>query len=460
MAKTAEQIERDLLRPLSRTGKWYWVALALSGAVVLAGVGAFCYQLYHGIGVWGIDSPVFWGFGITNFVYWIGISMAGTLISAILRLANASWRRPVTRCAEAITIFSLPIGAIIPLCHIGRPWLFYFLLPYPSERQIWPNFRSPLVWDFFGVTTYLVASACFLLLPMIPDMAAVRDSARGLRRKIYGALSLGWEGRSQQWRWLETAMRVLAVVIVPVAFSIHTIVSWDFSMTPVPMWHSTIFGPYFVNGAIFSGVAALILTMAVLRKTLHLEEYLERVHFDNLGKLLLAMSLLWFYFTFTERLTIWYGNEPAEMAAFWTTIRGSFAPLFWAMVACNFLIPLPLLAIKRFRTVTGTTIAAVTVLVGMWLERFLLIVPSLGRKFLPYSWGSYRPSWVEITLMVAGFALMVFLYLLFSKVVPIISIWELKAGTPHAAIGAMPSPATVAAGGIAGADAVGPEVSP
>ena len=431
MQKTAEQIQQDLLWPIFHTSRRYWVAVALSGILFLAGVFAFFYQLYNGIGVWGINSPVFWAFDITNFVFWIGISHAGTLISAILRLTEAEWRRPVTRCAEAITVFSVFIGALIPLCHIGRPWLAYWMIPYPSQRGIWPNFRSPLAWDFFAISTYLTGSTTFLYLPTIPDFAAIRDNATGLRKKIYRALALGWQGTPRQWMRLETAMHIMAIAIVPVAVSVHTIVSWDFSMTPVPMWHSTIFGPYFVAGAIFSGIAALILAMALLRKFLHLEEYLKPIHFNNLGKLLLTMSLLWFYFTFAERLTTWYGNAPSEMTVFWESIRQNFAPLFWTMVVCNFIIPVPILGIKRFRTITGTVIASSTIVVGMWLERFLIIVPALDHKFLPYSFGTYRPTWVEDTLMAASFGFMALLYLLFSKFVPMISIWELKVGLQH-----------------------------
>ena len=266
--------------------------------------------MYNGFGITGINNPIFWAFYITNFVFWIGISHAGTLISAILRLVNAGWRRPVTRCAEVITVFALMIGALFPIIHLGRPWLFFWLMPYPSERQIWPNFRSPLVWDFFAITTYLTGSLLFLILPMIPDFALVRDRTTGLRHRIYGVLALGWQGTPKQWHRLESAMQIMAIAIIPVAVSVHTIVSFDFSMAPVPMWHSTMFGPYFVAGAIFSGIAGLIIAMAALRKFLHLEEYLHPVHFQNLGKLLLLMSLLWAYFVFAERLTIWYGNEP------------------------------------------------------------------------------------------------------------------------------------------------------
>ena len=426
--KTPEQINEDLLRPLSGTSGRYLIVLAFLAGIVIAALCSFFWQVYAGLGVSGLRSPVFWGFYITNFVFWIGLSHAGTLISAILRLANATWRRPVTRCAEVITVFALSIGATFPVIHLGRPWLAFWLFPYPSERGIWPNIRSPLLWDFFAINTYLISSVTFLLLPMLPDLALVRDRAAGWKKKVYSVLALGWTGTPKQWNRLERAMHIMAIAVIPVAVSVHSIVSWDFAMAPVPMWHSTIFAPYFVAGAIFSGIAALILAMACLRKFLHLEEYLLPIHFENLGKLLLVMSLLWFYFVFAERLTTWYGNEPSEMTVFWVTQTGSFSPLFWLMVLCNFVIPFPLLAIKKTRTILGTSIASVTVVIGMWLERYLIIVPSLSHKYLPYSWGTYRPTWVELTITAGTFAAMVMLYMIFSKLVPIISIWELKVG--------------------------------
>jgi len=438
MTKTPEQINEDLLRPVFQTSGRFLVAAFLLGAFVVAAFATFGYQVYNGIGTAGIRRPVYWGFYITNFVFWIGLSHAGTLISAILRLANATWRRPVTRCAEVITVFALSIGAMFPVIHLGRPWVAFWLIPYPGERGIWPNFRSPLVWDFFAINTYLIGSVAFLTLPILPDWALIRDKANGWRKKVYTVLALGWRGTPRQWHRLETAMHIMAIVIIPVAVSVHSIVSWDFAMAPVPMWHSTIFGPYFVAGAIFSGIAALIIAMALLRKFLHLEEYLLPIHFENLGKLLLTMSLLWFYFVFAERLTVWYGNETSEMAVFWLTQRGSYAPLFWAMLFCNFLIPVPILALKKLRTITGTAIASAFVVVGMWLERYLIIVPSLSRKYLPYSWGTYRPTWAEITITIGTFAGMALLYLLFSKAVPIISIWELKVGLHKKAIGRSP----------------------
>lgn len=423
-----ERINRDLLQSVRQTGRGWKLTMALSLAVVLAAVGAFSYQLYYGIGVWGINRPVMWAFDVTNFVFWIGISHAGTLISAILRVTGADWRRPVTRCAEAITVFALMIGALFPIIHLGRPWLFYWLIPYPSERHLWPNFRSPLTWDFFAINTYLLGSVIYLYLPLIPDLALLRDKTRGLRKRVYQALSLGWRGTQQQWRSLEKAVQVMAVIIIPVAVSVHTIVSWDFAMAIQPMWHSTIFGPYFVAGAIFSGIAALIVAMAVIRRVFRLEEYLRPIHFNNLGLLLLTMSLIWFYFTFAEYLTTWYGNEPAEMAILNSKVSGPFSPLFYVMVAVCFLIPVPALAIKRLRTVTGTVIASMCVLVGMWIERFLIIVPTLSQPRFTFNWGSYSPTWVEITLTAGTLGSFVFLYAVFTKLFPIIAIWEYKEG--------------------------------
>jgi Ni/Fe-hydrogenase subunit HybB-like protein len=425
---TDAKIDSDLLKPVLVTGRGWYATVAVSGLVLLAAAAAFGYQVARGIGVWGINRPVMWAFDITNFVFWIGISHAGTLISAILRVTGAEWRRPVTRCAEAITVFALMIGALFPIIHLGRPDLFYYVAPYPNERGLWPNFRSPLVWDFFAINTYLIGSLIYLYLPLIPDLALLRDKSEGARRRIYGALSLGWRGTALQRDRLERAVQVMAVIIIPVAVSVHTIVSWDFAMAVQPMWHSTMFGPYFVAGAIFSGIAALIIAMALIRRIFRLEHYLRPEHFNNLGLLLLVMSLLWFYFTFAEYLTTYYGNEPAEMAIFNSKITGAFAPLFWAMVACCFFIPAPLLAIKRLRTITGTVVASAAVVIGMWLERFLIIVPTLSQPRLAFNWGEYRPTWVEIAITAGMFAYFILLYAIFTKLFPIVAIWEYKEG--------------------------------
>jgi len=422
----SDRIRADLWRPLSGAGSWYVAAVVVTGLLVAWGLFAWGYQIHTGIGVVGKRRPVMWSFYITNFVFWIGISHAGTLISAILRLTHAGWRRPVTRAAEAITVFALMIGGLFPLIHLGRVGIFYYLIPYPNERMLWPNFRSPLVWDLTAIFTYITGSVIYLYLPLLPDLADLARHSTGPHRTIYRLLSLGWTGSDREWHALERAQKLMAGMILAVAVSVHTVVSWDFAMAVAPMWHSTIFGPYFVTGAIFSGIAALIVVMAIIRRGMHLEAYLEPVHFDNLAKLLLLMCLLWAYFTTAENLTVWYGNEPSEMVVFGERVRGTYAPLFWAMVILNFVVPFVLLGIRRLRTIHTAVISAVGVLVGMWLERFLIVVPTLARPRLPAAWGTYSPTWVEVSITVATFAAMALLYLIFSKLVPIIAVWEYK----------------------------------
>src|SRR5579872_4290676 len=313
------------------------------------------------------------------------------------------------------------IGGMFPIIHLGRSWLFYWLIPYPNSRLLWPNFRSPLLWDLTAILTYLTGSLIYLYLPLIPDMAQLAEHNVPWRRKLYRALSLGWTGSDREWQALERAIKLMSCIILAVAISVHTVVAWDFAMSIAPMWHSTIFGPYFVAGAIFSGIAALILVMISLRKILHLEPYLRRRHFDNLAKLLLLMSLLWFYFTMAENLTVWYGNDPKEMAVFDARTRAHYAPWFWAMVVLNFVVPLVLLGIRRLRTIATITVASVCVLIGMWLERFLIVVPTLANPRLPAAASSYSPTWVELAITSATFAAMVMLYLIFAKLFPIIA---------------------------------------
>jgi Ni/Fe-hydrogenase subunit HybB-like protein len=431
---TTENINRDLLRPILETSWRFWAVVLLCGAVVGWALFAWGWQLYHGIGVTGKRRPEFWSLYITNFVFWIGISHAGTLISAILRVVGAEWRRPVTRCAEAITVFALLVGSMFPIIHLGRAWFFYWLIPYPNERILWPNYRSPLMWDFFAINAYLTGSLIYLYLPMIPDLALVRDKAQGVRRRIYGWLSLGWRGTELEWHRLEKIVSVMAIIIIPVAISVHSIVSWDFAMTINPMWNSTIFAPYFVVGAIFSGIAALILAMAMLRKVLHLEAYLQEKQFNNLALLLLLMSLLWFYFTFTEYLTVWYANEPAEMAVWDAKVRGPYAPLFWAMILCCFVIPLPILAIRKLRKIPLVAVASALICIGMWLERFLIVVPTLGHPRLTFNWRGYSTTWVELSITAGTFAYFALLYVLFAKLFPIVAVWEFKEGLRHGSI--------------------------
>lgn len=440
--RTDRIILEELLRPILETGPRFYLLLGVCALMMGVALFAWGYQIYYGLVVTGYNRPLMWALYETNFVFWVGISHAGTLISAILRVTQAGWRRPITRSAEAITVFALMIGPMFILIHLGRVWLFYYVIPYPSERGLWPNFRSPLLWDFTCINTYLLGSITYLYLPMIPDLALIRDKlkAKGdeyrarsprlyaLRTRFYTRLALGWRGTETQWHRLEKAISVMAIIIMPIAVSVHTVVSWVFAMTLNPMWHSTIFGPYFVVGAIFSGIAAVIVAMWFIRKGFHLERYMRPVHFNNLGLLLVTLCLLWSYFTFAEYMTTWYGNVPDEMAVFWYKVRGPMAPYFWGMVALCFLIPLPILAFRKTRTITGTFIASLSVILGMWLERYCIVIGTMTHPRLSFNWGHYRPTWVELSLTIGAFAYFVFLYLIFSKLFPIISIWELREG--------------------------------
>jgi len=381
---------------------------------------AYSTQLRAGLSVTGMNRPVFWGLYITNFVFFIGISHAGTLISAILRLCKAEWRRPVTRAAEMITVIVLVIGMGNILLDIGRPDRVLFVLRHGQ-------FRSPLLWDVCCVTVYFTASVSYLYLPLVPDFAILRDQG-GKRTWLYRILAAGWTGTERQHRILERLISIFAIAVVPIAISVHTVVSYVFSMTVQPMWHSAIFGPYFVVGAIFSGLAALIIVLAILRKVYHLEDYLKPIHFSNLGKLLLVMSLLWLYFTFCEYLTVFYGGEPSHLSIYYSKLTGEFSSSFWAMVVTCFVIPFAILCNKRTRTVAGTVFCSFCICLGMWLERFSIVVPTLSRPRLPYHVGTYSPTWVEWSLTAGCFAFLALAFMLLSKLFPVVSLWEVREG--------------------------------
>lgn len=386
-------------------------------AIVAWAAFAWVWQLTHGLGVTGLGRPIYWGLYITNFVFFIGVSHAGTLISAILRIVHAEWRRPITRMAEVITVLVLFFGVGNVLLDLGRPDRAFNVIRHP-------HFRSPLLWDVASISVYLTASSIYLYLPLIPDIAILRERTTGWRRRLYTRLAIGWTGTPEQWARLERAISVMAILVIPVAVSVHTVVSWVFGMTIQPMWHSTIFGPYFVVGAIFSGIAAIITAMVIIRRVYGLEAYLRPIHFNNLGILLLVMCCLWFYFTFAEYLTTWYGQEPTELAVFTSKLTGLFAPYFWAMVVACFIVPFTILANPRTRTVTGTLVASISVNIGMWLERFTIVVPSLSHPRAPIHTFVYVPSWVEWSLMAGCFAAFALLYMGFTKLFPIVSIWE------------------------------------
>jgi Ni/Fe-hydrogenase subunit HybB-like protein len=407
-----------LFQPVLETGPRFYVLMAILLAVIAWAAFTWVTQMREGLGITGLNRPVMWGFYITNFVFFIGISHAGTLISAILRLCNAEWRRAITRSAEVITVLVLFIGMSNIVIDLGRPDRMLYVLTHG-------HLRSPLLWDVISVSAYLTGSTIYLYLPLIPDIALIRDRTTK-RRWFYRLLALGWSGTERQHRWLNRGIAIMAILVIPIAVSVHTVVSWVFGMTIQPMWHSTIFGPYFVVGAIFSGIGALIIAMAILRWAYHLEDYLRPIHFNNLGILLLVMTLLWFYFTFAEHLTTYYGADPAHMAVFYAKVTGPYAPFFWTMVLCCFVIPLPILALHR--TVAGTVTASVAVLIGMWLERFTIVIPTLVNPRLPYERGFYHPTWVEFSLTAGCFAAFILLYAVFSKLFPIVSVWEIREG--------------------------------
>jgi len=414
-----------LFEHIWKTGKNFYIFVSILGALVLWGVYAYVTQYRTGLGVTGLSRQIFWGVYITNFVFFIGISHAGTFISCVLRILKAEWRRPISRASELTTVFILMFGVGSVLIDLGRPDRMLYAIRYA-------HFRSPLLWDVCSIATYLTVSSISLYLALIPDIALLRDIG-GKRQWFYRALSLGWMGTEQQHRRLEKGINFVSVLVIPVMITVHTVVSFVFAMTIQPMWHSAIFGPYFVVGAIFSGVASVIVVMAVLRKVYHLENYIKAIHFNNIGVFLMAMTLLWFYFTFAEYLTIFYGNEPVHMEIFWMKLAGKFAPLFWLHFVLCFVIPLPILAIRKTRTIRGTVIASISIILGMWLERFVIIVPTLTNQRMPVEGAFYIPTWVEWSILAGCISLFVLLYTLFTKVFPIVPVWEVKEGREKAA---------------------------
>ncbi|MBI4459116.1 MAG: polysulfide reductase NrfD [Acidobacteria bacterium] len=420
----AEVNDEILFRPIERTTRRLHITVAVLLAFTLFMVVAYLTQLRYGLGVTGLTIPTYWGIYITNFVFFIGISHAGTLISAILRICHAEWRRSITRAAEVITVMVILFGAGSVIMDLGRP-------DRALNVILHANFRSPLLWDVCSITVYFLSSTIYLYLPLIPDLALLRDRGKKYRG-FYNLLALGWTGTPQQHRRLEKAIAVMAILVIPIAVSVHTVVSWVFAMTVQPMWHSTIFGPYFVVGAIFSGIAALLIALAIIRSVYHLEDYLKEIHFRHLGQLLLVMALLWFYFTFAEHLTVFYGNEPDEMHILMSKLAGPYAPLFWSMVVCCFLVPVAILGVPRWRNIRGTVIASAFIVVGMWLERFIIVVPSLSQPRLMPPQGIYYPSWVEIAITLGFFSTFILFYVLFTKFFPIVSVWEVREGREKA----------------------------
>lgn len=424
--------ETAIMQSLGMQGRAFRTWVMLLGAIILWGAFAYSRQLRHGLIETGMRDQISWGLYISNFVFFIGISHAGTLISAILRVTDAGWRRPITRLAEGITVVSLCIGASMILVDLGRPER---LLNVILHGRI----QSPILWDVLGVTTYLTGSLLYFYLPLMPDLAivAAQPGAGNLRRRFFRLLSLGWTGTPAEWRSLEKAIAVMAVAIIPLAISVHTVVSWIFAMTLRPGWDSTIFGPYFVIGAIYSGAAAVVLAMCIMRWAMGLEAYLEPIHFRNLGLLLLSFSLLYLYFNINEYLTAAYKFQGGEKVLLDRLFRGDYAPYFWTTQVIGVALPMLLMGAvlgpKRYRqfVIPGLGLASFLVIVGAWAKRYLIVVPTLSSPFLPIqrvpeSWAHYAPSWVEWSITAAAFAAFLLFYTLLSKLFPVISIWETR----------------------------------
>jgi Ni/Fe-hydrogenase subunit HybB-like protein len=397
---------------------------------------ALAYLLFRGVGIWGINIPIGWGFAIINFVWWIGIGHAGTLISAILLLLRQQWRTSINRFAEAMTLFAVACAGLFPIFHMGRPWVgAYWLMPYPNTMGLWPNFRSPLIWDVFAVSTYATVSALFWFVGLIPDLATLRDRAQNRAVKlVYATLAMGWRGSARHWSNYETAYLLLAGLSTPLVLSVHTVVSFDFAVANLPGWHATIFPPYFVAGAIYAGFA-MVLTLAIpLRKFYGLEDFITMKHLENMGKVLLATGLIVTYGYTMEAFMAWYSGTTYERFMIWNRMFGPYGWSYWVLLFCNLLTP-QLMWFKRFRTSVGWLFAvAMVVNVGMWLERFVIVVTSLHRDFLPSSWGMYSPTAWDWATFVGTLGLFLTLFFLFIRFLPAISIFEMRTILPGAAI--------------------------
>lgn len=418
----------DLVLKMLEPPKAGWYVLLLICLVCVAiGAVSWTRQILNGIREAGKSHPVMWGAYITNFVFWVGIAHSGTLISAVLYLYRAKFRMPIYRIAEAMTVFAVLTAGLFPLIHLGRVWFFYWLMPYPNQRTLWPNFRSPLLWDVFAVSTYLTVSATFFIIGLIPDIAAARDAAKSSFRKLlYSVTSLGWSGNHTQWKHYTSAYLFFAAFATPLVVSVHSVVSWDFAMSIVPGWHSTIFPPYFVAGAIFSGVAMVITLIIPLRSVFGLHDLVRPEHFEAMSKLIMVTSGVVTYAYATEFYIAWFSNNMFERYQFWFRPFGQYALAFWVMTFCNCIAPLSLW-IKPLRTnIAFLFVLSIIINIGMWAERFNIIVQSLSREFLPYSWGGYNFSWVDVGITIGAFGWFGMWMTLFVKFFPAVAITEIK----------------------------------
>ncbi len=430
---TQKSLNADVLKVLTRMpGPVWWMVFILDLVVLGIGALAFRNMAVLGIGVSGHTRPVMWASYITNFVFWVGIAHCGTLVSAVLYLFRSHFRRAVYRVAEAMTVFGVMTAGLFPLLHAGRPWFAYWLVPYPNQRQLWPNFRSPLEWDVFAVTTYLTISSVFFLVGLIPDCAAARDHAKHpLMKLIYQAFSFGWTGTNNQWKHFYGAYIFFAAMATPLVFSVHSVVSWDFAMAQVPGWHSTLFAPYFVAGAIFSGVALVINLLIPIRSILKLEHIVTLDHMEKLAKLVLLTSTMVGYSYLTEFFMAWFGPNVAERDLFWWRATGHYWWAFWIMFTCNIIIPLSLWFKPVRRNMKVLFVLALFVNVGMYFERFVIIVTSLAHPFTPANWDiNYKMSWTEGAILAGSFAWFFMFFLVFVRVLPAFSVAEIKETIP------------------------------
>ncbi len=418
-----------------RTPKAWFFGAFVGFSLMMVLLAAVTWLLFRGIGVWGVNQPVGWGFEIVNFVWWIGIGHAGTLISAILLLLRQPWRNSINRFAEAMTIFAVACAGIYPALHTGRPWLDYWLIPYPNTMGMWPNFRSPLIWDVFAVSTYATVSLLFWYVGMIPDLATLRDRARKLWAKVlYGALAMGWRGSARHWARYEQASLLLAGLATPLVVSVHTVVSFDFAAGIVPGWHATIFPPYFVAGAIYAGFA-MVLTLAIpLRKIYGLEDFITMKHLDNMAKILLATGLIVGYGYAVEAFMAFYSGNAYERYMLWNRLGGPYKHMYWVLLFCNLLAPQMLWFRRVRRSIPSLFCMAMIVNVGMWLERYVIVVVSLHRDFLPSSWGMYHGTIFDWATFVGSIGLFLALMFLFIRLLPMISIFEMRQILPEAKV--------------------------
>jgi Ni/Fe-hydrogenase subunit HybB-like protein len=414
---------------------WY-VAFGISLVVTGVLAAMILYLVFTGVGVWNLNRPVGWAFDITNFVFWVGIGHAGTLISAILFLCRQKWRTSINRFAEAMTIFAVICAGVFPAIHVGRIWLVYWLFPYPNQMAMWPNFLSPLLWDVFAVSTYMTVSLLFWYLGMVPDLATLRDRATTkLRFYLYGIFSLGWRGSARHWHVYEMAYLLLAALATPLVLSVHSVVSFDFAVSQVPGWHSTIFPPYFVAGAIFSGFAMVVTLAIPARQLFGLKDFITRRHLDNMAKIILLTSCIVGYTYLIEFFVAWYSGSSWERFHFLNRELGPMWWCGWIMFGCNAIVP-HVLWLKFARTnVWALFVVCILVNVGMWFERFVIIVVGLHRDYLPSSWGHYAPSYVEVLTLVGSFGLFLMLFLLFCRYLPMVAMAEVKAILPVAHAG-------------------------